>query len=159
MKLADYGRRAFLLLRKIFLIFFKMGVSFLGQNRAVGKCRVYSYMNIENWIPIHQIRSLHEGNLSWTCKYAMISIWREREHLYRSKPDCHRRWPLQVQGIMILLYGAGGGPGRGETPMDPDRNWASDDFPVRGVRGKIAHTYLSVKGKKNKERRERFEWM
>ena len=48
MKLADYGRRAFLLLRKIFLIFFKMGVSFLGQNRAVGKCRVYSYMNIEN---------------------------------------------------------------------------------------------------------------
>ena len=40
-----------------------------------------------------------------------------------------RRWQAQV--IMILLYGAGGEPGRGETPMDPTRNWASDDFPSR----------------------------
>ena len=30
---------------------------------------------------------------------------------------------------MILLYGAGGEPGRGETPMDPIRYWAFDDFP------------------------------
>ena len=55
---------------------------------------------------------------------------------------------------MILLYGAGGEPGRGETPMDPDRNWASDDFPVRGVRGKMAHIYLPIKGKK-KQGKER----
>ena len=35
-------------------------------------------------------------------------------------------------GIMILLYGAGGVPGRGEIPMDLQPQ-ASDDFP--GVRG------------------------
>ena len=29
---------------------------------------------------------------------------------------------------MILLYGAGGGPGRGEIPMDPIRYRASDVF-------------------------------
>ena len=29
---------------------------------------------------------------------------------------------------MILLYGAGGGPGRGEIPMDPMRYRASDAF-------------------------------
>ena len=29
---------------------------------------------------------------------------------------------------MILLYGAGGEPGRGEIPMDPIRYRASDDF-------------------------------
>ena len=29
---------------------------------------------------------------------------------------------------MILLYGAGGGPGRGEIPMDPIRYRASDAF-------------------------------
>ena len=31
-------------------------------------------------------------------------------------------------GTMILLYGAGGEPGRGEIPMDSTRNRASDDF-------------------------------
>lgn len=30
---------------------------------------------------------------------------------------------------MILLYGAGGGPGRGEIPMDLLRKQASDVFP------------------------------
>ena len=29
---------------------------------------------------------------------------------------------------MILLYGAGGEPGRGEIPMDSTRNRASDEF-------------------------------
>ena len=29
---------------------------------------------------------------------------------------------------MILLYGAGGGPGRGEITMDLNRYQASDDF-------------------------------
>ena len=29
---------------------------------------------------------------------------------------------------MILLYGAGGEPGRGEIPVDPIRYRASDDF-------------------------------
>ena len=33
-----------------------------------------------------------------------------------------------MQGIMILLYGAGGEPGRGEIPMDPIRYRASDVF-------------------------------
>ena len=39
---------------------------------------------------------------------------------------------------MILLYGAGGEPGRGEIPMDPIRYRASDDFP-------IVHTRVSSK--------------
>ena len=39
-----------------------------------------------------------------------------------------RIWPRNAAGIMILLYGAGGEPGRGEIPMDPIRYRASDDF-------------------------------
>ena len=31
---------------------------------------------------------------------------------------------------MILLYGAGGVPGRGESPMDLIRNRAADDVPL-----------------------------
>ena len=38
-----------------------------------------------------------------------------------------------MQGLMILLYGGGGGPGAGEIPMDLFRKQASDVFPVRGV--------------------------
>ena len=37
-----------------------------------------------------------------------------------------------MQGIMILLYGAGGEPGRGEIPMKSARNRLFDDFPVCG---------------------------
>ena len=36
---------------------------------------------------------------------------------------------MTVRMIMILLYGAGGGPGRGEIPMDLFRKQASDVFP------------------------------
>ena len=32
-------------------------------------------------------------------------------------------------GTMILLYGAGGEPGRGEIPMSADNSQAADDFP------------------------------
>lgn len=35
---------------------------------------------------------------------------------------------------MILPYGAGGEPGRGEIPMDPIRYRASDDFPIVHIR-------------------------
>ncbi len=35
---------------------------------------------------------------------------------------------------MILLYGAGGEPGRDEIPMDPIRYRASDDFPIVHIR-------------------------
>ena len=35
---------------------------------------------------------------------------------------------------MILLYGAGGEPGRGEIPMDPIRYRAFDDFPIVHIR-------------------------
>jgi hypothetical protein len=40
---------------------------------------------------------------------------------------------MKRSGIMILLYGGGGGPGAGEIPMDLFRKQASDVFPVRGV--------------------------
>ena len=33
---------------------------------------------------------------------------------------------------MILLYGAGGEPGRGEIPMDLSRKQAADVFPFAG---------------------------
>ena len=46
---------------------------------------------------------------------------------------------------MILLYGAGGGPGRGEIPMDLFRKQASDVFPMCvGCRGQITHRYIAV---------------
>ena len=50
---------------------------------------------------------------------------------------------------MILLYGAGGEPGRGEIPMDPIRYRASDDFPIVhvGCRGQITCTDQSQKNK------------
>ena len=64
---------------------------------------------------------------------------------------------------MILLYGAGGEPGRGEIPMDPIRNRASDVFPsVWGVEDKY-----SAETKENQEggdampglsNRKRAEW-
>ena len=47
---------------------------------------------------------------------------------------------------MILLYGAGGEPGRGEIPMDPIRYRASDDFLLHvGCRGQITCTDQSPK--------------
>ena len=45
-------------------------------------------------------------------------------------PDCHRQGEDGSVRTMILLYGAGGGPGRGEKPMDSIRSRASDDFPL-----------------------------
>ena len=40
-----------------------------------------------------------------------------------------RRW--NVSGTMILLYGAGGEPGRGEIPMSSVSNWTLVDFLLR----------------------------
>ena len=44
--------------------------------------------------------------------------------------DCHQRGDEGSDRTMILLYGAGGGPGRGGRPMDSIRSRASDDFPL-----------------------------
>ena len=50
-----------------------------------------------------------------------------------------------MQGLMILLYGGGGGPGAGEIPMDLFRKQASDVFPVRGVSWtNIAHEHSGL---------------
>ena len=43
--------------------------------------------------------------------------------------DCHQQGDEGSDRTMILLYGAGGGPGRGEIPMDLFRKQASDVFP------------------------------
>ncbi len=40
---------------------------------------------------------------------------------------------MTVRMIMILLYGAGGEPGRGETPMKQTSNLLLSDFPIQGV--------------------------
>ena len=45
--------------------------------------------------------------------------------------DCHQQGDEGSDRTMILLYGAGGGPGRGGRPMDSIRSRASDDFPLR----------------------------
>lgn len=44
--------------------------------------------------------------------------------------DCHQQGDEGSDRTMILLYGAGGGPGRGGRPMDSIRSRASDDFPL-----------------------------
>lgn len=41
---------------------------------------------------------------------------------------------MKATGLKILLYGAGGEPGRDEIPMDPIRYRASDDFPIVHIR-------------------------
>ena len=60
----------------------------------------------------------------------MISVFQNSENSgyeYQVAPDM----AMTVRMIMILLYGAGGGPGRGGRPMDSIRSRASDDFPLR----------------------------
>lgn len=57
----------------------------------------------------------------------MISVFQNSENSgyeYQVAPDM----AMTVRMIMILLYGAGGVPGRDEIPMDPNRYRASDDF-------------------------------
>ena len=44
--------------------------------------------------------------------------------------DRHQQGDEGSDRTMILLYGAGGGPGRGGRPMDSIRSRASDDFPL-----------------------------
>ena len=44
---------------------------------------------------------------------------------------------MNVNMIMILLYGAGGEPGRGEIPMRWFRKPSLSDFPIRGCLGQI----------------------
>ena len=46
---------------------------------------------------------------------------------------------------MILLYGAGGVPGRGENPMDLIRNQTFDDFPSMGCQGQIMQTKFRIR--------------
>ena len=62
----------------------------------------------------------------------MISVFQNSENSsyeYRIATDM----AMTVRMIMILLYGAGGEPGRGETPMESVRSRSPDDFPIRGV--------------------------
>ena len=52
---------------------------------------------------------------------------------------------MTVRMIMILLYGAGGEPGRGETPMIRISSPFLSDFPQQGVlRTNVAATNISV---------------
>lgn len=44
--------------------------------------------------------------------------------------DRHQQGDEGSDRTMILLYGAGGGPGRGGRPMDSIRSRVSDDFPL-----------------------------
>ena len=54
---------------------------------------------------------------------------------------------MTVKMIMILLYGAGGEPGRGEIPMIQISNLFLSDYPkafclARGVENKYCHERL-----------------
>ena len=57
---------------------------------------------------------------------------------------------MTVRRIMILLYGAGGEPGRGEIPMNTVQHTVTQVVPVRqkppqgSVRTNTADIYLAV---------------
>ena len=58
----------------------------------------------------------------------MISVFQNSENSgyeYQVAPDM----AMTVRMIMILLYGAGGEPGRGEIPMIQISNLFLSDFP------------------------------
>ena len=86
----------------------------------------------------------------------MISVFQNSENSgyeYQVAPDM----AMTVRMIMILLYGAGGVPGRGEIPMDSVSSRAPDDFLLcLGCRGQITHTNIAVWKQTaiNKERRK-----
>ena len=91
----------------------------------------------DNWIHIHQVHSCAGARASaeWRCAKTLlpIRVITESKVASVSEPFWNirrlriRQW--NASGIMILLYGAGGGPGRGEIPMDLFRKQASDVFP------------------------------
>ena len=75
----------------------------------------------------------------------MISVFQNSENSgyeYQVAPDM----AMTVRMIMILLYGAGGVPGRGEIPMSPGSNGALDDFPLAQglLRTNTALHYIAV---------------
>jgi hypothetical protein len=57
---------------------------------------------------------------------------------------------MTVRRIMILLYGAGGEPGRGEIPMNTVQHTVTQVFPVRqkppqgALRTNTADIYIAV---------------
>ena len=57
---------------------------------------------------------------------------------------------MTVRMIMILLYGAGGEPGRGEIPMNTVQHTVTQVFPVRqkppqgALRTNTADIYIAV---------------
>ena len=57
---------------------------------------------------------------------------------------------MRVRMIMILLYGAGGVPGRGEIPMNTVQHTVTQVFPVRqkppqgALRTNTADIYIAV---------------
>ena len=74
----------------------------------------------------------------------MISVFQNSENSgyeYQVAPDM----AMTVRMIMILLYGAGGEPGRGEIPMIQISSLFLSDFPkafcsARGVENKYCPT-------------------
>ena len=95
-----------------------------------------SHLFFDNWIHIHQVRSCAGAGApaEWRCAKTLlpIRVITESKVASVSEPFWNIRqlriWQWNATGLMILLYGAGGEPGRGEIPMDPIRYRASDDF-------------------------------
>ena len=80
--------------------------------------------------------------MSYGSRYALtFGKRKEREplHDYRIATDM----AMTVRMIMILLYGAGGEPGRGEIPMKrfskPNLCVSHKAFAMQGCRGQILH--------------------
>ena len=79
----------------------------------------------------------------------MISVFQNSENSgyeYQVAPDM----AMTVRMIMILLYGAGGVPGRGEIPMNTVQHTVTQVFPVRrkpsqgALRTNTADIYIAV---------------
>ena len=69
-----------------------------------------------------------------------------------------------MSGTMILLYGAGGEPGRGEIPMIQISNLFLSDYPkafclARGVENKYCHERLNYAIKLANRYPKIFEWI
>ena len=65
--------------------------------------------------------SYHNGY----AKTSNIGMSDNPRYKYQVAPDM----AMTVRMIMILLYGAGGEPGRGEIPMSSESNRTPVDFP------------------------------
>ena len=67
----------------------------------------------------------------------------------RSKIQLATGMAMTVRTIMILLYGAGGVPGRGESPMNTMKHIVTQAFPARQVcRKRLQETAGRIRPKK-----------